>query len=103
VTAPGINCTINGGATSSDCTEAYNEDTVVTLTATRDAGSVFSVWSGDADCSDGQVTMNQDVNCTATFDLTGAGPAGPGAPDEGRGFIDPYRDSSPYTPGSPAP
>lgn len=57
----GINC-------GRDCSEAYDEDTVVTLTATPDAGSVFSVWGGYADCLDGVVTMNADKTCTATFE-----------------------------------
>jgi hypothetical protein len=56
----GINC---GG----DCSESYNVDTVVTLTATPDAGSVFSGWSGDPDCLDGTVTMDADKTCDATF------------------------------------
>jgi hypothetical protein len=56
----GIEC---GG----DCSESYNFNTVVTVTPTADAGSVFSGWSGDADCSDGVVAMNADKSCTATF------------------------------------
>jgi hypothetical protein len=44
---------------------------VVTLTGTPDAGSVFAGYSGDADCSDGSVTMNMAVNCTASFEPDG--------------------------------
>jgi len=57
----GINC-------GADCIEDYNTGTVVTLTASPNTGSIFSGWSGDADCSDGTVTMNMVKNCTATFD-----------------------------------
>jgi len=49
-------------------TRIYNQGTTVTLTApsTYDSKS-FSNWSGDADCSDGVVTMNSNKACTATF------------------------------------
>jgi hypothetical protein len=58
----GINC-------GDDCSETYAENTEIALTAQADAGSTFAGWSGDADCSGGAVTMNSDVNCTATFTL----------------------------------
>jgi hypothetical protein len=32
-----------------------------------EAGSKFRSWNGDADCADGAVTMNSDINCIATF------------------------------------
>ncbi len=50
-----------------DCSEAYAYDTVVVLTATPAAGSVFSGWSGHADCLDGAVRLNAAKTCTATF------------------------------------
>jgi hypothetical protein len=57
----GINC-------GSDCSEAYNEGTNVTLTATASAGSTFAGWSGacsgTGECS---VTMNAEKTVTATF------------------------------------
>jgi uncharacterized repeat protein (TIGR01451 family)/uncharacterized repeat protein (TIGR02543 family) len=73
----------NGTVTSSpagidcgaDCTEDYTDGTGVTLTPTADAGSTFTGWSGNADCSDGSVTMDASKGCTATFTLDS--PPGP--------------------------
>jgi uncharacterized repeat protein (TIGR02543 family) len=60
-TPAGINC-------GSDCTEAYNSGTVVTLTATPVSVSTFEGWSGacsgTGQCS---VTMDADKTVTATF------------------------------------
>ena len=52
-----------------DCSQIYSYGTVVTLTATPDAGSIFTGWSGDADCSDGVVVIDSARSCTATFDM----------------------------------
>ncbi|NBC27972.1 MAG: hypothetical protein GVY08_14000 [Bacteroidetes bacterium] len=57
----------------SDGTEAYEEGTNVTLTATPEEGSVFDGWSGeigDAAPEDSVITvgMDQDRTITATFD-----------------------------------
>ncbi len=52
-----------------DCVQDFASGTIVTLNAAPDAGSVFTGWGGDADCSDGIVTMNSSRNCTATFSL----------------------------------
>jgi len=58
----GINCGV-------DCSEPYNFGSVVTLTATPDAGSTFTGWSGGGCNGTGtcQVTMNNAVSITATF------------------------------------
>ncbi|MDE2180609.1 MAG: hypothetical protein KGJ40_07160, partial [candidate division NC10 bacterium] len=55
----GINC-------GSTCSGSFASGTAVTLTATADAGSTFAGWSGDCNGS-GQVTMNANKSCTATF------------------------------------
>lgn len=66
VSASGITCATG---TLVDCTESYTAGTSVTLNNTPDADSFFAGYSGDADCTDGQVTMTADRNCTATFTL----------------------------------
>jgi hypothetical protein len=58
----GIDC----GAT---CTALFTPGQVVALTATPATGSVFAGWSGDADCTDGSVTMSAAVHCIARFAL----------------------------------
>lgn len=67
ITATGISC-------GSDCSEAYNPGTDVTLTATPSTGSVFSGWGGTAGCSGTSTcttTMNAAKSVTATFTLDG--------------------------------
>jgi hypothetical protein len=56
---PGIDC-------GTDCSEVYASGTPVRLTATPDAGSTFVGWSGDC-TSSGQVTLDADKTCAATF------------------------------------
>ena len=61
-TPSGIDC-------GSDCTEDYDSDTSVTLTATPDTGATFTGWSGDCTgtaetCT---VTMSAAQSVTATF------------------------------------
>jgi len=46
-----------------------NTITEVTLIPTPDTGSSFTEWSGDEDCSDGLVSMDKSMDCTATFTL----------------------------------
>ncbi len=65
----GLNC---GG----DCTEDYVENTVVTLRAHPGVKSYLVGWSGDCDAN-GQVTMDADKSCTATFGYPVGGTAAP--------------------------
>jgi hypothetical protein len=60
----GINC-------GSDCSEQYDQGTVVTLTAQSAAGFTFEGWSGGGCSGKGvcKVTMNTDITVTATFAL----------------------------------
>ena len=51
-----------------DCTVDFPEFTRIELTAVPHPGSLFVGWSGDADCADGLLNGDQDVNCIATFD-----------------------------------
>jgi len=51
------------------CGKSFDENTVVHLQAVASVGSEFAGWSGDADCSDGVVTLQGDVTCQATFNL----------------------------------
>lgn len=81
----GIDC-------AADCAEFYNSGTVVTLTATPAAGSVFAGFGGHPDCSDGSVTMDSDKACTATFNLL------PAPDDDGDGVP----NNADQCPGTPA-
>jgi hypothetical protein len=65
VTSEGITC-------GTDCSEIHDAGEVLTLTANAVAGSTFAGWSGDADCTDGAVTMDSARTCTATFNLVTA-------------------------------
>jgi len=65
-TPAGIDC-------GNDCLQSFLEGTSVQLTATAEPGSTFLGWSGDADCSDGSVNMNQDRDCIANFDISDPG------------------------------
>jgi hypothetical protein len=59
---PGINC-------GADCSETYNDGTLVGLNAIADAGSEFVSWSGDCSGTDtnATVTMNDARSCNAEF------------------------------------
>lgn len=60
----GISC-------ADDCSEEYDEDTEVTLSATAALGSTFTGWSGGGCSGTGTciVTMTDDTTVTATFTL----------------------------------
>lgn len=58
-TPPGINCGVT-------CTADFAIGTAVNLIATPDPGSLFSGWGGNCDAA-GNVTMDVDRACTATF------------------------------------
>jgi hypothetical protein len=68
VTATGISC-------GADCTEDFNDGTVVSLTATPELGSVFAGWSGGGCSGTGacEVTVrNASIDITAMFNVIGA-------------------------------
>jgi len=63
VTDTGIDC-------GTDCEQIYACGTKVDLTQMADSGSEFVGFTGaDSDCSDGQVNVDADKECTAIFDL----------------------------------
>jgi cytolysin (calcineurin-like family phosphatase) len=49
------------------CAQSYPVSTVVQLAAKPVRGSIFEGWDGDADCVDGQVTMTDNIQCSARF------------------------------------
>ena len=61
----GIDCGIS-------CNASFNQCTAVTLTATPDAGSIFSGWSGSACTGAGTCAVNSAATVTATFDIAPA-------------------------------
>ena len=63
------NISANGISCGTDCTETYNENTSIALTATADNGYDFSSWSGDCSGADNPLTINMDSNksCSANF------------------------------------
>lgn len=68
----GISCG-NWSGGGSNCTELYEEDEEIRLTAEpRNSSSVFTSWEGHSDCNDGHVRLNQTKNCRARFSTTNA-------------------------------
>jgi hypothetical protein len=49
------------------CQASYPTGAPVSLKTAPSSGSVFSGWSGDPDCADGQLSMAGARTCTATF------------------------------------
>jgi hypothetical protein len=65
VTAPGITC---GFAYSNDdCVQGYPAALDILLTAVPRPGYRFSGWTGNSDCSDGRVKMEDSKTCGASF------------------------------------
>jgi uncharacterized repeat protein (TIGR02543 family) len=62
---PGIDC-------GTDCSESYNQGTLVTLTAQADMGAAFTGWSGACSGTNPQcvLTMDGDLTVTARFQAT---------------------------------
>jgi hypothetical protein len=56
------------------CTANYPIGTTITLIATPEFDSQFIGFTGDEDCTDGQLTLNSAAQCVANFDLIFAGP-----------------------------
>jgi hypothetical protein len=59
VTSGGVSC-------GSNCI-LYPGGTVVTMTPVPAPGSTFTGWTGDADCTDGSLTMTESRSCIANF------------------------------------
>jgi len=69
------------------CSTGFPEDESITLSAGPDPDSEFSGWSGE--CSAGQVTMDADKTCTATFNkLCGNGDLDDGEECDGSYFAE---------------
>lgn len=56
------------------CNVSQLKDTQISLTAKASDGSVFAGWSGNADCSDGKISLGANKTCTATFNLDASKP-----------------------------
>ncbi|MDE2399779.1 MAG: DUF11 domain-containing protein [Patescibacteria group bacterium] len=64
--------TINKAGTGDGTTSGsgtYDTGTVVPISATPSTGSTFTGWGGDADCTDGSVTLTADTTCIANFTI----------------------------------
>jgi len=61
----GLTCGTSCGSTAA----SFPTGTLVALNPAAAAGSVFTGWSGNADCANGVITIDADKTCTATFEL----------------------------------
>ena len=68
----GLSCT----ETSPTCSASLTSPDRIVLNATPAAGSAFAGFSGDADCSDGDLLVDVDKNCEVTFNLLPPPPVG---------------------------
>ncbi|RKZ38671.1 MAG: hypothetical protein DRQ49_13650 [Gammaproteobacteria bacterium] len=64
-----VSSTFTGTDCGSQCTNSYFTGADVTLIATPAGDSLFSAWSGDEGCSEGQVMIEGPKTCTASFTL----------------------------------
>jgi len=74
ITASGGSGSDTSISCGSNCSGTYNSGSVVTLSAVAAAGYTFSSWTGNADCTDGSVTMNASKSCTANYVFAPAQP-----------------------------
>jgi len=65
VTTPGAG---SAGVTPTVGANPFSYGSVIMLGAAAQAGWAFAGWSGDADCTDGVVTMTADTSCAARFE-----------------------------------
>lgn len=64
--------TSTGATCAPACQASAATGDTITLTPVANTGNVFAGWTGDPDCSDGVVTLNGNLSCTALF-VTGTG------------------------------
>ncbi len=74
-TPGGISCALTGSVAGGDCSEAYDEGTAVTLTATAGSNTTFVGWSGGGCTGTGtcSVTLSSATSVNATFKVVDRG------------------------------
>ncbi|MCB2380560.1 InlB B-repeat-containing protein, partial [Hymenobacter sp. BT635] len=97
-----VNTNSNGSVSRSPNATSYASGTVVTLTATPEAGFQFSGWSGDATGSTNPlaVTMSANKTITATFTLSPASSFSLTTPVVGSGTVGRSPNATTYASGS---